>query len=596
MAKKKTHDTFVAEVRRANPNTIILGHYVDSKTKVECKCKKCGFIWSANPSSLVRGHGCRICGHEQDTKKRTKTTEVFKNELSLINPDLEVLGEYSTARKPIKCRCKKCGFTWDPIAGLLLRGRGCQSCSHSNTSFFEQAILLSFEKALGQNCVKSRDVSAIGKELDIYIPSHGFAIEPGGWFWHKDKIESDREKRELCAAKGISLWTIYDGYIGEKPPFESNCLCYSEDLSDTAYKHILVSLVKELFLLAHVLREFSENEWDEVFFQARINSRRKTTQEFIEELKIISPTISVVGEYINNITPIDCECTICGYKWSSTPSSLLSGSGCSNCLAKRLSVKLTKPNIEFTAEIKRLLPDVVLLEDYKNLKTKIKCQCQKCGNIWYAYPGNLLKACGCRKCSYKTIANKNRKSDYEFKAQLQLINPSIEITSQYLGAEQRIDVKCKQCGNKWSPRAADLLRGKGCPLCAKKKAGLATRKKNQDFVAELQRINDTIVPIDDYTKSSEKISVKCTICGNTWRVTPKSLLQGNGCPRCASSRNSKMREKPVAQYTCGGVLVQKYKSAKEASLATNSSLTGIQAVARGVRKTCNGFVWQYIEE
>ena len=354
--------------------------------------------------------------------------------------------------------------------------------------------------------------------------------------------------------------------------------------------------MKKLFLLSGISRELSKEEWQDIIYHARLNSRRKTTQEFIKELHKVNASIQVIGEYLNNNTPIECECRICGNKWKSTPSTLLSGSGCLVCSKNRLSKERTKSHLEFAEQIELCLPNVILLEQYKNLKTKIKCQCKECGNIWYAYPGNLLKGCGCRKCSYKLIANKNRKNEDEFKKEMQKINPNIIIMSQYLGANYNVDVICKDCGYSWSPRAADLLHNRGCPVCSRKKVALSSRKNNKTFISELHTINNTILPLEEYKTSNKKISVKCTVCNYTWDVTPKSLLQGNGCPKCARIQNAKSREKAIEQYSLTGELICTFDNCKEASKNTNSSLTGIQAVARGDRKTCNGFVWRYVNK
>ena len=596
MPKKITHDIFLAKMQISNPYTLVLGTYKNSNTKIECQCKVCGYIWSAVPSSLLRGHGCKICGHIQDTKKRTKSTEEFIQELSLINPDIKVLGKYSTARKTIKCRCQKCNLEWEPIAGLLLKGRSCPRCAHSSTSYFEQCIFLSFEKAVGPNGVKSRDVSAIGKELDIYVPSLNFAVEPGAWFWHKDKLDRDRIKRELCKSKGISLWTIYDGFTDTLPPFNTNCICFSEDLSDNTYADKLFSLVQNLFSSANISMELSEEEWRDIQCRARLNSRRKTTQEFIEELQLVDGSINIVGEYLNSTTPIKCECAVCGHKWESTPANLLAGAGCSICVNQKLSESRTKSNEQFTSEVASILPNVILLEPYKNVKSKIQCQCRDCGTIWYAHPGNLLKGCGCRKCSYIEIANKNRKKETDFKNQLFLIDQNIEVTSSYIGIDHTINVFCKKCGHRWSPRAADLLHSKGCPVCSRKKRAELSRKSNETFLKELSKISSTIIPLEEYELLNKKIMVKCSLCTHIWNVTPKSLLQGNGCPQCARKRNANSRKKSIEQLTLDGKLIQTFCSCEEASKKTCSSLTGIQAVARGARKSCNGFRWRYIDD
>ena len=74
----------------------------------------------------------------------------------------------------------------------------------------EQFLYNSFCIVLSEENVIHRDKSAIGKELDIYIPDKKFAIEIGSWYWHKNIFEKDLKKYKLCQEKDIQLIIIYD--------------------------------------------------------------------------------------------------------------------------------------------------------------------------------------------------------------------------------------------------------------------------------------------------------------------------------------------------------------------------------------------------
>ena len=66
--------------------------------------------------------------------------------------------------------------------------------------------------------------------------------------------------------------------------------------------------------------------------QMRTNSlMKKSTAQFVDELKTINPNIVVNSEYINNKTKINVECTECGHIWNVVPASLLNGHGCPKC-------------------------------------------------------------------------------------------------------------------------------------------------------------------------------------------------------------------------------------------------------------------------
>ena len=57
----------------------------------------------------------------------------------------------------------------------------------------------------------------------------------------------------------------------------------------------------------------------------------KTTERFIEDLKVVDDSIEVHGEYINGHTNIKLHCSRCGNDWEAKPYSILAGHGCPRC-------------------------------------------------------------------------------------------------------------------------------------------------------------------------------------------------------------------------------------------------------------------------
>ncbi len=63
---------------------------------------------------------------------------------------------------------------------------------------------------------------------------------------------------------------------------------------------------------------------------------RKTQEEFVEEMRLKHPTITVIGEYVNNRTKVKCFCNECETYFFSAPHTMLSnGNGCPNCTTSR---------------------------------------------------------------------------------------------------------------------------------------------------------------------------------------------------------------------------------------------------------------------
>lgn len=59
--RRKTQEHFIKELEKVNPDIIVLGKYINSTTKILCKCKIDGYEWHALPLNLLRGTGCPKC-------------------------------------------------------------------------------------------------------------------------------------------------------------------------------------------------------------------------------------------------------------------------------------------------------------------------------------------------------------------------------------------------------------------------------------------------------------------------------------------------------------------------------------------------------
>ena len=119
-----------------HPNIKILGQYVNSSKQIQVQCMVCNYVWNGVPSNMLAGDGCRKCGTIKAHKSFVKSTDDFIKELSEKNPNVEILGEYCGRHKPIRSKCRICGFEWNPIAGSLLRG-----CNHKGSKGMHKNIL-----------------------------------------------------------------------------------------------------------------------------------------------------------------------------------------------------------------------------------------------------------------------------------------------------------------------------------------------------------------------------------------------------------------------------------------------------------------------
>ena len=66
---------------------------------------------------------------------RAKTNEEYYEEVSRINPTIEVTGFYVNGLSKMHCRCKICGYEWDSTARNLLEPKKCLGCFHTQRIF-----------------------------------------------------------------------------------------------------------------------------------------------------------------------------------------------------------------------------------------------------------------------------------------------------------------------------------------------------------------------------------------------------------------------------------------------------------------------------
>lgn len=254
-------------------------------------------------------------------------------------------------------------------------------------------------------------------------------------------------------------------------------------------------------------------------------SRKKTHEEFVEEMKEINSNIEIVGEYVNNRTKIKCRCLIDGYEWYVKPNHLLGGHGCPRCAKNERYTTET-----FKEKLKEINPNIEVLGEYIKGSIKIKCRCLIDGYEWEVIPFNLLHGQGCPRCS-----GKERYTTESFTEKFNQINPNIKIKGEYVNSHTKILCECLIDGYEWYTSPTSLLSGNGCPKCANKE-----RYTTESFIEKMKEVNPDIETIGEYVNAYTKIKCRCLIDGYEWDATPTNLLQGTGCPRCAHTGESWM--------------------------------------------------------
>lgn len=343
--KRKTDEEFKTEIAIKNPYIDVLECYVNDKTKILVKCRDCGNEWRATPNNLLKGKRCPKCARVDAVAKRTysgatnrkKTNEEFIRQIQDINPLIEIKETYNGDAVPLIVQCKQCNYSWRATPSMLLRGSGCPRCARSQSSFMEQYIYWAFVYALGEDKVLYRNRTLIGNELDICIPEKNLAIEPGGYYYHKENLDLDIAKIEKCKQIGIRLIIFYDNCKDVPLSHEKKDVYYfKHDLKYEPNNKTLRDIISKLFDEYSISCNTSEKFWHRVFVKANEHSKRKSKEQLQSQLMSNGfLSITIMGEYEGNHKAIAVKCNTCGNEWSATPHNLLAGRGCPKCGAKR---------------------------------------------------------------------------------------------------------------------------------------------------------------------------------------------------------------------------------------------------------------------
>ncbi|MGM9530581.1 zinc-ribbon domain-containing protein, partial [Intestinibacter sp.] len=176
----KTHNQYVEEVELINPDIVIVGQYIDAKTPIDHYCKKHNILWSAYPSNILRGVGCKECGNDKIRDKNIKLHNEYVEDLLRVNTNIDVIEEYKGAHIPILHRCKIDGHTWYASPANILSGKGCPNCQESHGERHirqwceKNSIIYIYQKTF-DGCKNIKNLP-----FDFYLPDYNLCIEYDG--------------------------------------------------------------------------------------------------------------------------------------------------------------------------------------------------------------------------------------------------------------------------------------------------------------------------------------------------------------------------------------------------------------------------------
>lgn len=69
---RKSHSDFIDQMNVINNQIEVIGQYTTSNNRIEVRCKKCNFVWTPVAGSLLAGYGCPHCAGRYKTTEEFK--------------------------------------------------------------------------------------------------------------------------------------------------------------------------------------------------------------------------------------------------------------------------------------------------------------------------------------------------------------------------------------------------------------------------------------------------------------------------------------------------------------------------------------------
>ncbi len=651
MAKKKTHEEFVAELKIKAPDIEVIGEYINAVTPIRCRCKICGYDdWYPIPNSLLRGHGCPECAGN-----KTKTTEEFKEEIHKLWPNIRILGEYKGSNVAIDYICDVCK-TPDSRTPTAIKKGGCKVCSRKKADVKrKQAFGTPISDADFKN--RMRHVNPNIKIISTFSnmkDSVEFICECGNRDTLKPqkllngslckkcrnkKLRRERIKSEdtyVAELKKVNPnIVLLSEYKGSSKPIKYRCTaCGTEGTKKTARE--LLQGIRCSGCTKRMTSSFPEQA---IFFYLKkhyVNAMNKYKEGFgRQELDIYIPDISTGIEYDGRLHKNQIESERKKYKLCQDRGIILIRVRALEIEASDRADIIIKTQYGYTKKFKDLDESIIELfkllkihEDINTERDRISIQEQYFKGIrensvaarypdiakeWYQpMNGNITPDMVaaqsndpyywlCPKCNkpYLAIVSNKTKgyghrcsciadmTNEEFKAEVAKANPNVELRGELIDSETCIEWRCKIHNTINHSRPKSLLAGCGCQECRNDKLSQDRRKTQEIFIEEVAKKNPDVIILGEYKGDNVDILCKHKSCGHVLPRKPRSILNGFACPEC-----SKVKSKKVVCLDDGRI----YNSIHQAEVKTGISHALISRCCNGKAKTAGKKRWMFVED
>lgn len=111
--------------------------------------------------------------------------------------------------------------------------------------------------------------------------------------------------------------------------------------------------------------------------------------------------------------------------------------------------------------------------------------------------------------------------------------------SVYVDQQTKITIYCKTCQKHFEQKPQKhYAHGEGCWDCGVKQRANSCALSFDEFVEKAQAKHGKRYEYDQstFTRSKDKLTIRCRACGDVFEQQGNAHLQGSGCPKCSIKR------------------------------------------------------------
>jgi len=512
----------------------------------------------------IRGGACPFCSNRRVDKTNNllaKNPEIASEWHPTKNRDLKPQDFTPGSNQKVWWQCgKREEHNWETTIHIRTRGHGCPFCTGIGTSEPEIRVLCELRYLFGSKETEWRR-RIDGVEVDIFLSKFNIGIEYDGAYWHKEKLQSDKDKNIFFQKKGIQILRIREHPL---KIISSSDIVVGKDLNKDDLNTLILK-IKEVF-------KFLPNINLDAYMKDSSFLNQVEFKRFISYLPSPPPEYSILRTHPNiskqwdvkKNSPLLPENFTSGAKqkvwwqcsrdinheWFAIIDNRCRGAGCPFCSGNRVSKtnSLLAKNPEVASEWHPTKNGDLTPQDFTAGSTKkVWWQCSKGDEHEWEARIYSRKKRKCPFCSGKKVSKTNNllvKNPLLSMEWHPTKNGNLKPGNFTSNSGKKIWWQCPEGDeHEWESAISNRNRGSGCPFCSGARVSKTNNllARNPKLASEWHPTKNGDLKPENVTSGAEqKVWWQCSkVKDHEWETKVYSRNQGRDCPFCSKMRKSK---------------------------------------------------------